>query len=196
MKSFIHTNWERKSEFSYSMKILKNENDEVVSVEFPASKRYYLDYRTNYSTRGELNLGISKLNLILSRFKTINEAVNEFLMDTANEPIFKALFEHEEKNVVNIVLVEEIGIELYRDSPIVVMQSSETDYTDKLLTDPRTIEAYQELQRAIEAERARQKEIDDTKLKDKMEVFYKQWEWLEKKRLNGEFDMFLEDAKA
>lgn len=190
-----------KAEMSYSTEIIKDTEGNPVAIQFPVEKRYSLDYKVDWSRqKGNTHIAdiIETSNSFSRRHKFVseNEAVNNFLLDSDNEPLIRALFF--DSKMIQFFMIEEYCAELYRDAPLLTISAMKIEYNEELLKNSAVIEAYEEIQRAQEAKNKALKEEEDAKIREKNRIFFEQWEFLEKKRAKGDFDYFLQkvDAKA
>jgi hypothetical protein len=130
-------------------------------------------------------------------FPTPEIAINAFLMNSENDNKIMALFERPE--IIEFTLMENKVIYLLDDKYPTVISASITKHGDRfknqLSEDQRFKDVYQEILREKSTFEKKEKEDRDREARDKRENNYHQWVWLERKRMEGEFNEFLNVTK-
>lgn len=167
------------TKYSLSCKILESEDEAF-------NKLFDIFPVRNYFA------GDSKIKLRLLHFDSTELAISDFLLDEYSDPWIVALFEA--PHLVEFLIKEIRIVEVFEEQSLTISSSvirRGEELKQEFFQDSQFKEAYEEIKRVqTEVERHIQ-EDEQQRLKDKRESFYRQWEWLEKKRAAGEFDEFM-----
>jgi hypothetical protein len=163
---------------------------------FPTGKFYVMQAKVENAHLS----GLIELQDTLGRYgqfspdKAVTEdmAITQFIMDEsgANDAHILMLFNNPE--TVHFEIVEETYVILNGYPSVIKAEvvKSGAELKSQLLEDGRLRETHAEILRVKMQLVKEQEEKDKAELREKRENWFHQWEWLEAKRLRGEFDEF------
>ena len=166
-------------------------------VKLPISHYYSLTYENKLSAnsiRGEYYTGYKKFVTPIYS-ETLDAEIISFALNPDNDSAIQTLVEHQDQ--IDFLAIKLSSVILLNSPTFIKGEEymSGDALKEMLLANDSIKAAYKEIEirrEAVLEERRKQiKENNETKL----EGFYHQWEWLEKKRLNGEFDFMIEKLK-